>query len=477
MDEHSVKHIWSPETGITDIETDWRNLAATEIDGIRKIWSEQRKRLKGTKQLAEFSERLSREWAIETGIIEDLYDIERGVTQTLIERGFQAELLVHGSTNQPPNYVIQLLKDQKAALDGIFDFISQRRELSTSYIKELHAALLRSQSHTDAVDALGRNVVVPVTRGDWKILPNSPTRDGTLFGYAPPEQVASEMDRLVGYHALHRKRGIPPDVQAAWLHHRFTQIHPFQDVQWTGSRALASLVLVQAGLFPLVVTRDDRVEYLDALEAADGGGLKPLVDLMARLQRGQFRQATAISENILAAESDVQQVLAGLLDAATQHQEHKLQILRGVFSHAEALANDAIVRLENIVPGITTALQRVTPSGTAFVTRSSEITDHYYRSQIIYNAKCHLKYFADTSDYRAWVCMNMVWERKARLVFAFHGIGRPFSGSWFAPLSWNFEIRTTRGILILPSYKYPRKLLFSSTMRLKYERVKGFNLG
>jgi hypothetical protein len=57
MDEHSVKHIWSPETGITDIETDWRNLAATEIDGIRKIWSEQRKRLKGTKQLAEFSER------------------------------------------------------------------------------------------------------------------------------------------------------------------------------------------------------------------------------------------------------------------------------------------------------------------------------------------------------------------------------------------------------------------------------------
>src|SRR5277367_941078 len=139
MDEHSVKHIWSPETGITDIETDWRNLAATEIDGIRKIWSEQRKRLKGTKQLAEFSERLSREWAIETGIIEDLYDIERGVTQTLIERGFQAELLVHGSTNQPPNYVIQLLKDQKAALDGIFDFISQRRELSTSYIKELHA--------------------------------------------------------------------------------------------------------------------------------------------------------------------------------------------------------------------------------------------------------------------------------------------------------------------------------------------------
>src|SRR6266436_4882 len=168
MNDLHIKHIWHPETGITDTEADWRILCASEIESIQKIWSEQRARLKGTKQLAEFSERLSREWAIETGIIENIYDIDRGVTQTLIERGFQAELLTQGSTNQPRDYVIQLLKDQKAALDGIFDFVSQKRELSTSYIKELHAALLRSQTHTDAIDTLGHNVSVPLTRGDWK---------------------------------------------------------------------------------------------------------------------------------------------------------------------------------------------------------------------------------------------------------------------------------------------------------------------
>ncbi len=227
-------------------------------------------------------------------------------------------------------------------MDGIFDFISQRRELSTSYIKELHAALLRSQTHTDAVDALGRDVVIPVTRGVWKTLPNSPTRDGTLYAYAPPEQVASEMDQLIALHGRHRQQGIAPDVQAAWLHHRFAQIHPFQDGNGRVARALASLVLVQAGLFPLVVTRDDRIEYLDALEAADNCKLKPLVDLIARLQRSQFRQATAISENILAATSDVQQVLGGLLDAAKQRQEQKLQALRRVFTYAEALENDVV---------------------------------------------------------------------------------------------------------------------------------------
>jgi fido (protein-threonine AMPylation protein) len=361
--------------------------------------------------------------------LENLYDIERGVTQTLIERGFQVELLTHGSTNQPPNYVIELLRDQKAALEGVFDFISQRRELSTSYIKELHAALLRSQTYTDAVNGLGRQVAVPVIRGEWKTLPNSPTRYGTLYAYCPPEHVASEMDRLVALHLQQRKNKIAPDVQAAWLHHRFTQIHPFQDGNGRVARALASLVLVQAGLFPLVVTRDDRIQYIDALEAADSGQLKPLIDLIARLQRGEFRQATAISESILAAEADVQQVLGGLLSAATQSHAQELQTLRRVLKHAQALADDIEARLQEIVADVTTALQRVVPNGSAFITRSTEETKHYYRSQIIYNAKYHLKYFADTSDYRAWICLNMVWQRRARLVFAFHGIGRPFSGS------------------------------------------------
>jgi Fic family protein len=429
MSKHLIKNIWNPETGIGDIEGDWRALRASEIDGIQKIWSEQRERLKGTKQLTEFSEHLSREWAIETGIIENLYDIDRGVTQTLIERGFQAELLAHGSTNRPRDYVIQLLKDQKDALDGIFDFIRQTRELSTSYVKELHAALLRSQIHTDAVDALGRSVSVPVIRGEWKILPNSPTRDGTLYSYCPPEQVASEMDRLIALHSQHKNMNIAPDVETAWLHHRFTQIHPFQDGNGRVARALASLVLVQAGLFPLVVTRDDRVDYLDALEKADKGALRPLIELVARLQRAQFRQATAISENMLAAEADVQQVLGGLLDAADRHREQKRQALSRVFAHAEALQNDLQDRLDDIVPGITTALQRVTPTASAFTVRSNHDTDHYYRSQIIFNAKNHLRYFADTRDYRAWVALNMAWERKARLVFAFHGIGRPFNGS------------------------------------------------
>ena len=288
--------------------------------------------------------------------------------------------------------------------------------------------MLRSQTHTDAIDSLGRLVQVEVLRGAWKTQPNYPTRNGTTYLYCPPEQVSSEMDRLVGWHLEHREGSVGPEVQAAWLHHRFTQIHPFQDGNGRVARALASLVLVQAGLFPLVVTRDDRVEYIDSLEAADSGDLGRLVWLIARFQRAQFRRATAISENILAAQDDVQNVLKGLLDAA-RRQEDRTRAQQRVFEHAEALQQDIEGRLNEITPTILSAVQRIMPNSSVFVVRSHETTSHYYRSQIIENAKLHLHYYADTANYRAWVSLNINWQRQAKFVFAFHGIGRPFSGS------------------------------------------------
>lgn len=425
----STEYIWNPHTGIADIEVPWRELAASEIDSIRKIWAEQKERLGGTSQLSQFTERMSREWAIETGIIENLYQIDRGITQTLIERGFQAEFLTHGSTNKPISYVINLLRDQQDALDGVFDFIQQKRELSTSYIKELHGALVRSQDHTEGQDTMGNLIEIPLIKGDWKKQPNHPTRDGVVFAYCSPEQVASEMDRLVAMHRKHLDDGVAPEVEAAWLHHRFSQIHPFQDGNGRVCRALASLVLIRAGLFPLVVTRDDKGKYLDSLEAADKGDLKPLVELFAALQRTQFRKATALSENILTAGSDVASVLGNLLKVATKSREAKEQEQRKVFEYALKLEDDTEAAFKGLVPGLQEVLLRLDSHGTAFVRRSDDSNKHFYWGQIIDNARDHLNYFADTSSYRSWVTLNMAWERRARLVFAFHGIGRPFSGS------------------------------------------------
>ena len=197
MTDSVTKEIWSPSTGITDLEIDPKELAFSEIPGIKAVWRDQRERLKGTDLIPQFTERLSRELAIETGIIENLYDIDRGVTQTLIDHGFRAEFLTQGSTNRPREFVLQLLNDQKQALEGVFDFVKSERPLSTSFIKALHEAMLRSQTVTQGIDTLNRTIQVPLIKGAWKTQPNFPVRDGVTYKYCPPEQVASGMDKLV----------------------------------------------------------------------------------------------------------------------------------------------------------------------------------------------------------------------------------------------------------------------------------------
>ncbi len=429
MNATRIRHIWNPSTGITDLEGDTERLAATEIPGIRAVWRDQCALLQGTKLLRDFNERLGREWAIETGVIENLYEVERGVTQTLIEQGFRAELLTHGSTNRPREFVLKLLADQKSALDGVFDFVKSERVLSTSWIKELHAVLLRSQDITEGVDSFGRDVEMPLIKGDWKRLPNSPVRDGVLYAYCPPEQVASEMDRLVAMHVEHDARGVPTEVQAAWLHHRFAQIHPFQDGNGRIARAIASLVLIKGGLFPLVVTRDDRTNYLDALEEADDGDLEPLVGMIARLQRIRFARATAISEAIRSAKADESEAIKGLFEAADKKAKETRKAYAKVQDRAEDIKENLYARLEEIRPEISNALQLLASSGDVAVQVADETSGHYYRAQIIQNADEHLNYHVNFGQYRSWVLLDMWWERQARLVFAIHGIGHEFTGS------------------------------------------------
>jgi fido (protein-threonine AMPylation protein) len=75
-----------------------------------------------------------------------------------------------------------------------------------------------------------------------------------------------------------------PVVRSAWLHHRFVCVHPFQDGNGRVARALTLLVLLRNHYAPLVVDRNQRADYLDALDEANEGDLRPLVRLFGAVQ-------------------------------------------------------------------------------------------------------------------------------------------------------------------------------------------------
>jgi hypothetical protein len=72
---------WQP---ITDLPEAWQALAEPDLVPLAQLWEQQRESLRNTAAYQAFMERLRRRFAIETGVIERLYNIDRGVTQHLL---------------------------------------------------------------------------------------------------------------------------------------------------------------------------------------------------------------------------------------------------------------------------------------------------------------------------------------------------------------------------------------------------------
>lgn len=360
----------------------------------------------------------------------------------LIEKGIEASLIPHGSTDKPPEEIVSILKDQEEALQGVFEFVKRNRELSTAYIKELHQVLTRHQNTVQAINGLGRLVELELIHGEWKKHPNNPKRpDGETHEYCPPEHVAAEMDHLIEMHRQHTKQDVPPEVEAAWLHHRFTQIHPFQDGNGRIARALASLIFLRSNWFPLVINRDQRSDYIIALEQADNGNLTPLVSLFSNIQKSSFLKAFSISEKVLEDFDPVSQVIASAKDKLKKRHEAQLLEKRKVFNISMRLENMTFKHLEQIGSTLDQELKELSEDYISTVDQNDQNTDFWFRKQIIETAK-KLGYYADTRTYRSWVRLKIKEERQAELVFAFHALGVEFLGIMAASAFMEYRDRS-----------------------------------
>ena len=420
---------WQPITGLGE---DWTELASEELRSLSQVWEEQRESLLETETLEEFNERLAREWAIETGILEGLYTLDRGVTQLLIERGLDKSLISHDSTDRPPRLVAAHLHDQKEAVDWLYEFVRSERPFSESFIKEVHALITRSQDTATGIDMFGRTVEVPLLRGEYKQRPNNPTRaNGVVHEYCPTEQVTVEMERLVEFHDRYLAESVAPEVFAAWLHHRFAQIHPFQDGNGRVARALASLVFLRAGWFPLVIHRDQRSDYIDALEAADRGSLVPLIEMFASTQRKAFVNALGITREALHAGEHLDQMVAAVGDHFRKRDEALARNMVQSKDHADALWNLAASTFARTSGQLGKAIRGPSERKVFDDFSAPDETSYrrrWHRAQIIKAAK-DLGYFANIREFSAWRRLVLETEAgRSEIVLSFHGIGREYRG-------------------------------------------------
>ena len=166
----------------------------------------------------------------------------------------------------------------------------------------MHHLLTRHQAGAPGIDSRGRRVQVDLLRGEYKLRPNNPRReDGLIHEYCPPEQVRSEMDRLFEMYEGFKAMPLPTEVRAAWLHHRYVQIHPFQDGNGRTGRLLMAYEFARNHEFAPIIAAAEKPAYLDMMQASDEGigGVQRLASYFAGKSADQTRSAIVRAREVL----------------------------------------------------------------------------------------------------------------------------------------------------------------------------------
>ena len=279
---------------------------APDYEALVAEWVDLKDRLaKDTRAAAFVADRLTkrqREFAVETGAIERLYHLRRGVTQHLVAEGLHTAVAAHTVEGVRTETLRGLLADQEAALEVVYRDTAADAEISPAMLKRWHALLVRNQETVTGMTSDGVLGQVAFTeKGVWKTQPNNPSIPGKgVFEYCPPARVADEVDRLCTLYSRIRRERFPVHAEAAWLHHRFARTHPFQDGNGRVSRLLMASCYSRRGLVPPLLRADGREDYFDALQRADASDLKSFSRYIAVQASAAQLAANTAAQNALA---------------------------------------------------------------------------------------------------------------------------------------------------------------------------------
>jgi Fic family protein len=360
------------------------------------------------------------------------------VTETLVEQGVTSALIPHDA-GESPELVAAMIGDAEAAIESLFTIVAGRQPLTIHLINQLHAAVTRSQPTTKKLVKVGDREWFedrPFIKGAFKQLENHVRlKDGRVHQYCPALQTPSEMENLVRWHLEHERQGLAPEVSAAWLHHRFTQVHPYEDGNGRVARLLASIVLIKAGWFPLVMTSDRNEDYRAALLDADLGDLGPLVQVFSTSIEAGFLRALDIAPKVPA-----KQPVDRLIEAVKQKLETRKANVRIQWDRAKTMADELAQRAKAAFASLRDRLSAIDSSFRMSMDDTGVSTGlgvesalDFNRWQVVQGAK-RLGYFANVSLFHRWVRLKMGAPARCEIMFSIHGVGREFTGQLVASI-------------------------------------------
>jgi len=207
--------------------------------------------------LESLREKLLVEWTYHSNAIE-------GNTLTLSETKVVLEgITIGGKTLREHLEVI----NHREAIGYIEEIIKKQELLSEWQIKSIHSIVLKG--------------ILPGSAGVY--------RQENVFisgaEHLPPDfvQVPAQMDELLEWY-MGEAQTLHAVERAAILHSWFVKVHPFVDGNGRTARLLLNFDLMKNGYVPIVIKKEQRVEYYDSLDFSHvKGDYSGFVQLIAKI--------------------------------------------------------------------------------------------------------------------------------------------------------------------------------------------------
>ena len=204
------------------------------------------------------------------------------------------------------------LRGHSNAINYLLAFIRNKEVLTEAVIRKLHEVLLVEPYRVQAITPDGLPTTKTVSLGKYKTEPNHVrTATGEIHYYTSPDETPAKMYDLLTWQRENLESGVVHPVEvAAKFHHRFTEIHPFDDGNGRMVRLLMNLMLMQRGYPPVVIQINAKDEYLSVLRKADLGDFQDFahfiatrvatsLDLFLRAARGEdIQEPTDLEKEI-----------------------------------------------------------------------------------------------------------------------------------------------------------------------------------
>lgn len=226
-----------------------------EVDNLKKELDSKRPIPKET--LKSLKESINLEWTYNSNGIE-------GNTLTLRETQVVLEGITVGGKSIKEH--LEAINHEQAIL-FLDELVKDNEPITEWNIKNIHGLILKEIDNENAGKYRGENVTI---KGATHI---------------PPDyiKVPELMEKLIlNYETWNNYH---PIIRAALLHGELVKIHPFVDGNGRTSRLLMNLDLMNSGYNPVIIKKEDRLKYYEALDKAHTtGNYTDFVKLVTKLE-------------------------------------------------------------------------------------------------------------------------------------------------------------------------------------------------